>query len=177
MKRVGAMEYVHSEIVETVEAVLMEKIQFLDERAPNARPNGAGGLGKVVGILNKTSRATERDVIMSLSASDHDFAESIKRNMFVFEDIVLLDDASLREVIKKVPKSDIVLALKGSSPDATKMLLDRFDALGQSQLRSELAASGRVRLSEVESAGQRVVEAVKALEEGGRIFIERGNGD
>ncbi len=172
MKRVGAMEYVNSDIVETVEAVLMEKMQCLDERAPRA-----GGVDKVVGILNKASRATERSVIVALSASDHDFAENIKRNMFVFEDIVLLDDASLREVIKKVPKNDIVLALKGCSPEATKQLLDRFDGLGQSQIRNDLAASGRIRLAEVESAGQRVVEAVKALEEEGRIFIERGGED
>ena len=138
-------------------------------------PAKLGGVAKVVDILSQVPRAVESQVILSLDTSDPALAESIKRNMFVFEDICLLDDESIAAVLARASEQDILLALKGVAEKSRDLILARFPAAIAERLLAALKAMGRVRLSDADAAGFRVVEVIKQLEGEGQIVILRSD--
>ncbi|OHE62968.1 MAG: hypothetical protein A2001_20670 [Treponema sp. GWC1_61_84] len=139
-----------------------------------------GGIEKVVGILNISPRAVEKNVIESLERSKPELAEDIKRNMFVFEDIVLLDDEAIRAVVDRVDARDLLVAMKPVSDALRERIFRLLDAEDANKLREGYAKLGKMRLSESDAAGQRIVEAIRTLEGEGRITIvlpEAGSGN
>jgi len=167
-KRIAAMGGVAPEVMADVERILGKKLSAIDRTGP-----AAGGVQKVVGILNFSPRETERLVINALDASDPELAESIKRNMFVFEDIIILDDESIAAVLERADEQDIVVAMKPLAVQERERLLRRFPTEKRERIAKTLAALGRVRLAECDAAGFRVVELIRALEKEGRIGILR----
>ena len=132
-----------------------------------------GGAHKVAGVLNHVSRATEKRVIQAMEKSQPDVAEEIKRTMFVFEDICLLEDESIRAVFERAELQDIVLALKPLQEDLRERLLACFPKERLAEVRETFQRMGRVRVRDADAAGLRVVEVIKQLEGEGRIFIAR----
>jgi flagellar motor switch protein FliG len=115
----------------------------------------------------------EKRVITSLDRTDPEMAESIKRSMFVFEDIVLLDDESIRAVFEAADERDIILAMKPVAEELRERLFGRFPEDRRERLRAEFAKLGRMRLAECDAAGFRIVEEIRRLEQEGRIVIMR----
>lgn len=167
-RRIAIMGGIAPETLSGVESVLAKRLASADRTGP-----AAGGIQKVVGILNFAPRDTERLVINALSDSDPDLAESIKRTMFVFEDIIILDDESIAAVLEEAAEQDFIVAMKPMKEEERQRLLERIPEGKRKALGAAYAALGRVRLSECDAAGFRVVEIIRRLESEGRIGILR----
>lgn len=165
-RRVASMGGVAPDVLADVERILGVKLSAIDRAGPQA-----GGIDKVVGMLTMAPREVEKRVITSLDGTDPRLAESIKRGMFVFEDIVLLDDESIRAVFEAVDERDIIVAMKPVAEDLRERLFARFPADRRERLRAAFAGLGRMRLAECDAAGFRVVEVIRRLEQEGRIVI------
>jgi len=166
VRRVASMGGVAPDVLADVERILGVKLSALDRSGPEA-----GGIDKVVGMLNMAPREVERRVITSLDGTDPELAESIKRSMFVFEDIVLLDDESIRAVFEVADERDIIVAMKPVAEDLRERLFARFPADRRESLRAAFAGLGRMRLAECDAAGFRIVQDIRRLEQEGRIVI------
>jgi len=167
-RRVATMDWVTPQVLSETERILGKKLSAMDKSGFEA-----GGIQKVVGILNFSPRETERLVINALDQSDPEIAESIKRNMFVFEDMIILDDESIAAVLERADEQDLVIAMKPLSAEERDRLLGRFPADRRERIGKTLTTLGRVRLAECDAAGFRVVELIRALEKEGRIGILR----
>lgn len=168
MRRVATMDWVTPQVLVETERILAKKLSAIEKSAFEI-----GGLNKAIRILNFSPRDTERTVIMALDRSDPELAESIKRGMFVFEDIIILDDESIAAVLEEADEKDIVVAMKPMKDDERRRLLERFPADRRERMGVAFAALGRVRLSDCDAASFRVVEVIRRLEEEGRIGILR----
>jgi flagellar motor switch protein FliG len=133
----------------------------------------AGGVDDVVEILNMAPRSVEKLVVESLERSDPGLAEEIKRRMFVFEDIVLLERGVVGKVLAEVAEEDLFLALKAAPENVRNFIWDCAAKNDVGRLKAAFEASGRTRLHDVEAAQQRIVGTIRKMEEDGRIFIER----
>lgn len=167
-RRVATMDWVTPRALSETERILGKKLSAMGRSGFEA-----GGVKKVVGILNFSPRETERSVITALDASDPELAESIKRNMFVFEDIVILDDESIAAVLERADEKDFVVAMKPMKDDERRRLLERLPAGSRDRVKAAYDALGRVRMSDCDAAGFRVVEIIRALEREGRVGIVR----
>ena len=133
----------------------------------------AGGIEAVVEILNVTPRFVEKTVIEGLEKSDPDLAEEIKKNMFVFEDIVLLADKAVERVIGKSANEDLAMSLKGVESVVQKKVFAAMDSERADTIRKLIAEIGPVRLRDVEASQMRIVGLIRQLEEAGEIFVAR----
>jgi flagellar motor switch protein FliM len=170
--RLAAIGEVDAEALEAADGVLAAKVG-----AAREGKRVSGGLSKIVGILNIAPRAVECDVINRLEGLHPELAEEVKKNMFVFEDIVLLDAESLRLLAERADPGDMALAMKAVQAEIRERILAAFESGYSKALRASVEAQGRVRLSEADAAGQRVVALVRALDEEGLIVVERQAGD
>jgi len=168
VRRLSALDFVSPAVATLISSVLEKKLSNMNKDRLKS-----GGLSRAVNILNASSRDTERRVLMSLDKTDPELSESIKRNMFVFEDIIMLDDASIASILERADERDIVLALKSVAPENRDRVLARFPEDIRLRLVAAFDAMGRVRLSEAEAAGYRIVVLVRQLEDEGRIMVLR----
>jgi flagellar motor switch protein FliM len=169
-RRVATMDWVTPQVLSETERILAKKLSAIEKSGFEA-----GGVKKIVGILNLSPRDTERRVITALDRSDPQLAESIKRSMFVFEDIIILDDESIRAVLEKADERDLLLAMKLVEEGERERLFKRLPADKRERLRAEFAAMGRMRLKDCDEAGMRIVSLIRALEEEGRIAVLRAD--
>lgn len=172
-KRIAILDGTSPEIIKEIEAVLEKKFSNLVIHDFST----AGGVSSIVQILNKVDRSTEKTIMESLEVQDPDLAEKIKKLMFVFEDIILLDDRSVQQVLREVDQKDLALALKGSSEDVKDKVKKNMSKRAAELIEEELEFMGPVRLRDVEEAQQRIVGIIRQLEESGEIVISRGGGD
>lgn len=168
VRRLSSLDFVSPSVADMASAVLEKKLAAMDKDRLKS-----GGLNRAVSILNASSRDTELKVLMSLDKTDPELSESIKRNMFVFEDIIILDDQSIEQLLARADERDLVLALKSVSPENRDRVLARFPEDIRQRLLAAFDAMGRVRLSEAEAAGYRIVMLVRTLEDEGRITVLR----
>jgi flagellar motor switch protein FliG len=134
----------------------------------------AGGVNALVDILNKVDRATEKAILEALGDRDPELSEQIKNLMFVFEDIIHLDDRSVQQVLREVDTKELSLALKGVSEEVANKVFRNMSKRAASMLQEEMEYMGPVRLRDVETAQQRIVNIIRQLEEQGEIIIARG---
>ncbi|MBN1647311.1 MAG: hypothetical protein JW874_04695 [Spirochaetales bacterium] len=134
-----------------------------------------GGLEAAVQILNMSSRSLEKNVIEHFEQSQPELAEKIKQNMFVFEDIVMLQKKDCRLVVEKADRRDLLLALKMTDEQVRKYIETCLPEKEKNELQQDLAALGRVRLTEIEAAQTRIVGTIRLLEENGEIIVARMN--
>lgn len=172
-KRIALMGRTSPEVLKEIEKVLEGKISSL---APTDY-TASGGMQAVVDMLNRTDPGTLKTVMDVLEMEDPDLAEQIKRQMFVFDDIILLDDRSVQLVLREVETKDLALALKGSNEDVTAKVLSNMSSRASAMLKEDMQFMGPVRLREVEEAQQRIVKVIRKLEEAGAIVISRGGAD
>lgn len=170
--RIAQMDRTSPTIIREVERILERK--FSSVMAQDFF--NAGGIKSLVEVLNRADRSTEKTIIESLEEQNPDLAEEIKKLMFVFEDIILLDDRSLQRVLREVDNKELALALKGSNEEVkTKVFKNISERMGN-MIKDELEYMGPVRLRDIEEVQQKLVAQIRKLEESGEITISRGNG-
>ncbi len=167
--RICAMGRVDPEVLSVVDRVLRVKIGAIAVK--EAKPTG--GVATVVEILNVAPRAIEKHVVEALEQSDAAMAEEIKQRMFVFEDITLLDRETVARVLKEVPEDDLILALKATIEKVRGFVWECLPGADATKLQARLEKTGRVRLSDVDEAQQRIVGVIRRMEEEGTIVVGR----
>jgi flagellar motor switch protein FliG len=135
-----------------------------------------GGVSTTAEILNLCDRSTEKSILEGIESDDPDLVESIRRLMFVFEDILKVNDKGIQAVLKEVDNEELCLALKTASEELKEKIFSNMSARAATLIREDMEYMGPVRLSDVEGAQQRIVDVVRRLEEAGEIIIS-GRGD
>ncbi|MGS0764257.1 flagellar motor switch protein FliG [Syntrophomonas curvata] len=172
-KRIAIMDTTSPEVIKEVERVLERKLSSIVPQELTA----AGGIKSVVEIINRVDRGTEKTIMEALEVQDPELAEEIKKLMFVFEDIVMIDDRSVQRVLREVESQDLALALKGSSNEVSQKIFGNMSSRASDMLKEDIEFMGPVRLRDVEEAQQRIVNIIRRLEETGEIVVARGGGD
>ena len=172
-KRVAIMDRTSPDVIKDVERVLERKLSSLVTQDFNS----AGGIGSIVDILNRSDRGTERTIVENLEVQDPELAEEIKKRMFVFEDIVSLDDRSLQMVLREIDSKDLALALKAASGEVSGKVYKNMSKRAAEMLREEIEYMGPVRIRDVEESQQKIVNVIRRPEEAGEIIVSRGRGD
>ncbi|MDI3281279.1 MAG: flagellar motor switch protein FliG [Bacillota bacterium] len=172
-RRLATMDRTSPDILNEVETALEKRISsFLTHEFM-----AAGGIEATVEILNRTDRSTEKTILEALAEQDPELAEEIKRRMFVFEDIVTLDDRAIQHVLREVDMKDLALALKTASEDVAQRIYKNMSKRAVEMLKEDIQYMGPVRLRDVEDAQQRIVNVIRKLEEAGEIIIARHGGE
>jgi len=173
-RRIALMDRTSPEVVQEVERVLERKLSSVVSQEYAS----AGGVSAVVEVLNQVDRATERTIIDALEVQDPELAEEIRRRMFLFEDIVRLDDRSIQRVLREVDLGrDLPMALRVSSEEVSERVYKNMSSRAVENLKENIEFLGPVRLRDVEEAQQRIVNTIRRLEEEGEIIVSRGGGD
>ncbi|RAK23368.1 flagellar motor switch protein FliG [Anoxybacillus vitaminiphilus] len=172
-RRIALMDRTSPEIISEVEQILERKLSttFVQDYTQT------GGIEAVVEVLNGVDRSTERTILDALEIQDPELAEEIKKRMFVFEDIVTLDNRAIQRVIRDVDNTDLMLALKVSSDEVKEVVFRNMSKRMAETFKEEMEFMGPVRLRDVEEAQSRIVAVIRRLEEAGEIVIARGGGD
>jgi flagellar motor switch protein FliG len=168
MLRFANMERVAPETIASVEAVLESRIDFSQSASK------LGGVRAAAEILNMIGQSAERAILSKVNEQAPELATAIKNLMFVFEDIVNLDDRSIQRVLKEVDNKDLALALKHVSPEVKKRVMSNLSQRASQTIQEEIDYMGPVRLKDVEMAQQKIVDTIRALEEAGQVVIVGG---
>lgn len=172
-RRIAIMDSTSPEIIAQVERVLENNLSAsLTEDYTQT-----GGIPAVVEVLNGVDRSTERTILDTLEAQDPELADEIKKRMFVFEDIVTLDNRAIQRVIREVENDDLRLALKVASEEVKGVIFTNMSERMVETFKEEMEYMGPVRLRDVEEAQMRIVSTIRRLEDVGEIVIARGGGD
>jgi flagellar motor switch protein FliG len=172
-RRIALMDSTSPEVISQVEKVLEQKLSS----TVTQDYTNAGGIEAIVHILNGVDRGTERTILDSLEIQDPELAEEIKKRMFVFEDIVNLDNRSIQRIVRDIENSDLQLALKVASEEVRDAIFRNMSKRMAETFKEEMEYMGPVRLRDVEEAQTRIVATIRRLEEAGEIIIARGGGD
>lgn len=172
-KRIATMDSTSPEIISQVEQLLEKNISA----SVSEDYTQTGGIQAVVEVLNGVDRSTERTILDALETQDPDLAEEIKKRMFVFEDIVILDNRAIQRVIREVENEDLRLALKVASDEVKDVVFTNMSQRMAETFKEEMEYMGPVRLRDVEEAQMRIVAIIRRLEDIGEIVIARGGGD
>lgn len=172
-RRIATMDRTSPEVIKEVERVLEKKLSTLVTEDFTA----TGGVQAIVDILNSVDRGTEKYIMETLEIEDTDLAEEIKKRMFVFEDILTLDNRSIQRFLREVDNSQLAIALKGSTDEVQKIIFNNMSKRLAEMIKEDLEFMGPVRLKDVEEAQQKIVNVIRKLEDAGEIVISRGGGD
>jgi flagellar motor switch protein FliG len=172
-KRIAKMDRITPEVLREVERVLERKLSTVMGQDFTL----AGGIDAVVAIINSADRTTERNIMEYLEENDPELAEEIKKRLFVFEDIIRLDDRSLQRVLREVDMKELGLALKGATEELRVKFFKNMSKRAAEMLQEDMDYMGPVRVKDVEESQQKVVNAVRSLEEAGEIVVAAGGED
>ncbi len=170
IRRIAAMEQTSPEVVRDVEASLEERMKSTF----NQQMEKAGGVQTVAQILNVTDRMTNRGILETLEDEDSELVEEIRRLMFVFDDLLKLDDRAIQALLKEVDNPQWAISLKGTSEVIKEKILSNLSQRAAELLKEEMEYLGPVKVSEVESIQQQIVDIVRRLEDAGEIEISAG---
>jgi len=173
IRRIATLESVNPEIVTSVENALEKRFSSI----VSVDMTEIGGINFVADIMNHVDRTTEKYVFDELSKSDPALSENIRKLMFVFEDILSLDDVTIQTVLRGVDSQDLAVAIKGSSQEIKDMLLNNISARARENILTDVEYLRNVRMKDVERAQQKIVDTIRALEERGEIVLSRGSED
>ena len=172
--RIAVMDRTSPEIIRAVESTLERKLSSMLQPAEMSR---VGGVDPLVNIINRSDRSTERQIVDGLEALDAALADEVKSRMFMFEDIVTLDDRSVQLVLRQVEGNELALALKGVPDPVRDKITSNLSSRAAENLVEEVELLGAVRLTQVEEAQQSIIRTIRQLEEQGQIMVRRGNED
>lgn len=172
IKRIANMEQTNPEVIREVEKALESRLSNLLGQSMEK----AGGVEAVAEILNLVDRTTEKAIMEGLESEDPDLVEQIRRLMFVFEDIMMVDDKGIQSVLKEVDNDELAIALKTASEDLKQKIFGNMSERAAQLIKEDMEFMGPVRVSDVEAAQQRIVDIVRRLEDAGEIVIA-GRGD
>ncbi len=168
-KRIATMDRTSPEILREVERVLDKKLASLSQEDFTV----AGGVEHIVDILNLADRTTEKSIIESLEEEDPELAEEIKKRMFVFEDIVMLDDRAIQRVLREVDTSELSKALRAVDSEVQDKIFRNMSKRAAVLLKEDMDYMGPTRRKDVEESQQRIVSIIRKLEEQGDVVIAR----
>ncbi len=172
-KRVATMDRTSPDVIKEVERVLETKLSSL----VNQEYNVIGGVDAVVEILNTVDRGTEKHIMETLEIEEPELADEIRKKMFVFEDILLLDDRAIQRVLRDVENSDLAIALKGANEQVQNAIFNNLSKRLAAMIKEDMEFMGPVRMKDVEEAQQKIVNIIRKLEDSAEIVISRGGGD
>jgi flagellar motor switch protein FliG len=172
-RRLATLDKTPPEVIREVESVLQKKLSSV----VSTDFSHAGGVKSLVEVLNYVDRSTEKTIIESLSESNPEIAEEVKKNMFVFEDIILLDDRAIQMVLKEVDTKELAVALKGVGENTQVRIFKNMSERAAAMMKEEMEFMGPVRLKSVEESQQRIVGVIRKLEDAGEIIVARGGGE
>jgi flagellar motor switch protein FliG len=170
--RIATMEKISPEVLKEIESTLEAHFQASAEGDLSV----SGGAKTMAEILNLIESAAEKNILQSIEAENPDLAAEIKNMMFVFDDIVLLDDRSIQRLLKEVETKDLSIALKAASEEVKAKIYSNVSERVAVMIKEEMEFMGPMRLSDVEAAQQRIVESVRRLEEEGQIVVSGRGG-
>jgi len=173
VSRISNMEQTNPEVIREVERGLESRLSAIVSQTFEK----TGGVETVAEILNLVDRATEKAIMEQLETQDPELVESIRRLMFVFEDIMLVDDKGIQSVLKEVDNQDLSLALKTASEELKAKIFSNMSERAAALIREEMEYMGPVRLSDVEAAQQKIVDVVRRLDDAGEIVIAGRGGE
>ncbi|MCQ2080713.1 MAG: flagellar motor switch protein FliG [Lachnospiraceae bacterium] len=172
-KRIAVMDRTSPDVIKEVEKVLESKLASL----VNQDYTIIGGVDAVVEILNTVDRGTEKHIMETLEIEEPELADEIRKKMFVFEDILLLDDRAIQRVLRDVENNDLAVALKGSNEQVQTAIFNNLSKRLVTMIKEDMEFMGPVRMKDVEEAQQKIVSVIRKLEDAGEIVISRGGGD
>ena len=172
-KRVALMDRTSPDIIKEVEKILESKLASL----VNQDYTIIGGVDAVVEILNAVDRGTEKHIMETLEIEEPELADEIRKKMFVFEDILLLDDRAIQRVLRDVDNNDLAVALKGANEQVQTAIFNNLSKRLSAMIKEDMEFMGPVRMKDVEEAQQKIVNIIRKLEDAGEIVISRGGGD
>lgn len=172
-KRLAKLDRTTPEVLYEIESTLEKRLSAfaVDDYT------SAGGIDAAVDILNMVDRTTEKTIIDSLEEEEPELAEEIRKRMFVFEDIITLDDRSIQKVLREVDSKDLAMALKTASEDVASRIYKNMSKRAAEMLKEDMDYMGPVRLRDIEETQQKIVAVIRRLEETGEIVIARGGED
>ncbi len=172
-KRIAQMDRTSPDVIKEVERVLERKLASL----VNQDYTIIGGVDAIVDILNSVDRGTEKHIVESLEMEEPELADEIRRKMFVFEDILLLDDRTVQRVLRDVDNNDLSIALKSANEEVKGLIFNNLSKRLATMIQEDMEFMGPVRMKDVEEAQQKIVNVIRKLEDSGEIVIARGGGD
>lgn len=172
-KRIAQMDRTSPDVIKQVEKVLEKKLSSL----VNQDYTDVGGVDAIVAILNSVDRGTEKHIMETLEIEDPELADEIRKKMFVFEDILTLDDRAIQRVLRDVDNADLAMALKGSNEEVQNVIFNNLSKRLAVMIKEDMEFMGPVRMKDVEEAQQKIVNVIRKLEDSAEIVISRGGGD
>jgi flagellar motor switch protein FliG len=172
-KRIAQMDRTSPDVIKEVERVLERKLASL----VNQDYTIVGGVDSIVAILNTVDRGTEKHIMETLEIEEPELADEIRRKMFVFEDILSLDDKSIQRVLREIDNNELAVALKGSTEEVQTVIFNNLSKRLVVMIKEDMDFMGPVRLKDVEEAQQKIVNVIRKLEDSAEIIISRGGGD
>jgi flagellar motor switch protein FliG len=172
-KRIASMDRTSPDVIKEVEKILESKLASL----VNQDYTIIGGVDAVVDILNTVDRGTEKHIMETLEIEEPELADEIRKKMFVFEDILLLDDRSIQRVLRDVDNNDLAVALKSANENVQDAIFRNLSSRLATMIKEDMEFMGPVRLKDVEEAQQKIVNIIRKLEDSAEIVISRGGGD
>lgn len=173
VKRVANMEQTNPEVIRDVEKGLESRLSSMLVQSMEK----AGGVDTVAEILNLTDRSTEKAIMEGLEADDPDLVEQIRRLMFVFEDVLKVNDKGIQAVLKEIDNAELAMALKTASEELKVKIFKNMSERAAALIKEDMQYMGPVKISDVEAAQQRIVDTVRRLEEAGDVVVEGRGGD
>ena len=172
-KRIATMDRTSPDVIKEVEDILEQKLASLVSQDYTI----VGGVDSVVAILNTVDRGTEKHIMENLEIEEPELADEIRKKMFVFEDILMLDDRSIQRVLRDVENNELAVALKNANEDVRNAIFSNLSTRLADMIRDDMEYMGPVRVKDVEEAQQKIVNIIRKLEDSAEIVISRGGGD
>ena len=172
-RRIAQMDRTSPDVIKEVEKVLERKLSSL----VNQDYTIVGGVDAIVEILNTVDRGTEKNIMETLDIEEPELADEIRHKMFVFEDILTLDNRSIQRVLREVDNNELAIALKAANEDVQNIIFENLSSRLATMIREDMEFMGPVRMKDVEEAQQKIVNIIRKLEDSGEIVTSRGGGD
>ena len=171
--RIATMRNTSPDVIKEIEKVLESKLSSV----VRTEVTEIGGVETLVGMLNQVDRTTEKNITESLEIEDSELADRVKSSMFIFEDIISIDDVYIQRILREVDVKELALALKGSSGEVAETIFRNQSKRAAASLKEDMEFLGPVRLMDVEKAQQGIVSIIRRLEEANEIILARGGED
>lgn len=171
--RIANMENTNPEVVREVEQGLEMRLSGIVSQTFQK----VGGVETVAEMLNLADRSTEKSILESLETTNPELVEQIRRLMFVFEDILLVNDKGIQSVLKEVDNEELALALKTASEELREKIFKNMSERASQLIKEDMEFMGPVRVADVEGAQQKIVDIVRRLEDAGEVIISGRGGE
>ena len=173
VERIAKMDRTSPEIVAQVEKILERKLSAMTSMDFME----VGGINYIADVMNQIDRSSEKYIFDELYKRDAKLADEIRKKMFIFEDIIMLDSMAIQTFLREVDSKDLVVALKGSTAEVTEVIFQNMSQRMGETIRSDMEYLRNVRMRDVEEAQQRIVAVIRKLEEEGEIIVSKGGAD